>query len=279
LIDLHTHSNYSDGSDEPAALVDRAVDAGCTALALTDHDTTEGLDLAAQRATERGIELIPGIELSCHSANRAVHLLGYFIDRTDAVLQERLTNQRRLRDERNDRLILRLAELGITMSMEDVAAEAGAGAIGRPHFAAVLVRQGHASSIDDAFVRFLADDAPAHVHRRELPVAHAIALIHEAGGVAVWAHPMTPWVKHINDLDADLNEMIDAGLDGIEARYARYDGDVRRQLVKLARRHSIVATGGSDYHGTFKPDLAIGAGLGDLDVPYEVIPELRERIR
>jgi 3',5'-nucleoside bisphosphate phosphatase len=281
VIDLHTHSLRSDGSDSPSTIVDLAADVGCSSVALTDHDNVSGIDEALLRAAERSIELIPGIELSCHTSSRNIHLLGYFVDHRDPIFLERLRSQQRLRAERNDRLAERLTTLGMEVTIEEVSEVAGSETIGRPHFAAVLMQKGHVGSIDEAFVSWLADDMPAHVERQELPAEIAIQWIHDAGGVASWAHPVWRSVgpqRHRPSIEPVVEELVAAGLDGIEARYSRYDGARRRELVRLAARFELVATGGSDYHGTYKPDLHIGIGVGDLDIPESVLDELRSRI-
>jgi 3',5'-nucleoside bisphosphate phosphatase len=280
VIDLHTHSTHSDGSDSPTALIDLAVEAGCSAVALTDHDTVTGLDEARRRSVERGIEFVPGIELSCHTSTRNVHLLGHFVDHHDNVFLERIATQQQLRHARNVHLCERLTELGMDVTIEEVTAAAGGNTVGRPHFAAVLVAKGHVTSIEHAFSTYLAEGMPAYVERQELPAAVAIQWIHDAGGVATWAHPVwrSTTVRERPSTETVVEELVTSGLDGLEARYSRYDGGLRREMVRLAQRFGLVATGGSDYHGTFKPDLRIGVGVGDLDVPDSVLSELRERL-
>lgn len=278
MIDLHTHSLHSDGSDSPERVVELAAAAGCQALALTDHDTLSGIPLARARADEMGIELIAGVELSCHTTTRNVHILGYFLQADDILLNERLVSQQMMREERNERLAQRLNEIDISIDLAEVIELAGHRSVGRPHFAAVLMRHGYVDSIDEAFLRFLGDGAPAYVERQELPAATAIQWITDAGGVAAWAHPYPRGSSSLSSIEPVLEELASYGLVAIEARYSRYDSAQRRGLCKLAERHQLIATGGSDYHGTFKPDLAIGKGLGDLSVPYTVILELRSRL-
>lgn len=275
LIDLHTHSSISDGSDSPARLVELAAAAGCTTLALTDHDTTDGISEARDRGIELGVEVIAGIELSCHTPRRTIHLLGFLPHFDDALLQSRLRTQRELRGQRNERLLLRLNDIGLAITADDVARHGRGSSVGRPHFAAALMERGYVSSIDEAFRRFLSDGSKGHVERRGLPAAEGIEWIREAGGVAVWAHPYTPVKFGGSDLQPDLDQLIEAGLGGLECWYGRYDQKVRRRLARIAEQRGLIATGGSDYHGSYKPDLFIGSGTGNLDVPESALTDLQ----
>ncbi len=268
------HSTFSDGSDSPSRLMELAAAADVTTVALTDHDTVAGISEARAAADRHGIGLVPGVELSCHASERNVHLLGYFIDPEDELFLERLSTQRDSRDTRNERLASRLAELGMPVDLDQVCTSANGESVGRPHFAAEMMRLGYVASVDEAFLRFLADGAPAYVERRELDAATGVQWIHDAGGVASWAHPVWPGKTSLTDTEATLEELTDAGLDALECRYGRYDGDTRKALLKRAERQGLLSTGGTDYHGTYKPDLRIGVGLGDLAVPEAVLTEI-----
>lgn len=279
VIDLHTHSDVSDGTDAPADVVRMAVDAGLSALALTDHDTLDHVAPARAAAEGTGLRLVPGTELSCDTDGRVpgtVHLLVYFLDDVPGPLQDRLVELRRQRDARNERIVGRLRELGVDVTLEEVRAEAGAGTVGRPHVAAVLVRAGAAASIQDAFDRWLAKGRPAYFERGRLDVREAIALAHASGAVAVVAHPLSTGLAGA-ELDAFVAGLAGAGLDGLECDYGQYPPAQRRELRALAARHGLVATGGSDYHGRHKPGLAVGTGTGDLAVADEVLGALEAR--
>jgi predicted metal-dependent phosphoesterase TrpH len=286
VIDLHTHSTVSDGSEPPAAIAERAAAAGCSAVALTDHDSLDGLAAARDAAAPLGVTLVPGCEVSCRKPPAApgrpavrgsVHVLVYFVEPGDGPLQDELRALRRDRAERNARLRARLAELGVPVDYDVMVAEAGGEAgLGRPHFARALVRAGAAADIDDAFDRFLADGRAAYVPKARLSPTDVARLARASGGVAVLAHPLTLELDP-SALERLVTELADAGMGGIEAIYGRYSPDQRRALRRMARRHGLVATGGSDYHGTFKPDLEVGTGMGDLDVPDSALEELAAR--
>ncbi|HTZ09483.1 MAG TPA: PHP domain-containing protein [Acidimicrobiales bacterium] len=286
MIDLHTHSTESDGSEAPAAVMELAAGAGCGAVALTDHDSVGGLAEARRAAGALGLRLVPGCEVSCrkppHPRDGAtlpgsVHVLVYFVDAGEGPLQRELMALRRDRADRNRALAERLAELGTGVRFEDVVAEAGAEAgVGRPHFARALVKAGAAQDVDDAFDRWLADGRPAYVPKARLDPGDVAALAHASGGVAVLAHPLSTGLDP-GDLDRLVATLAEAGLDGLEATYASYPPDDRRRLAALARRRGLVATGGSDFHGSFKAGLAVGTGRGDLAVPDEVLDALEAR--
>lgn len=277
MIDLHCHSTSSDGTDDPVVLARLAVEAGLSAFALTDHDILEGIQSAREAANEVGVRLVVGCELSCEVAQGTMHLLVYFLDdRANDPLQERLVALREGRAQRNDRIVERLIDLGLDITLDEVLAEAGSGSVGRPHFASVLCRKGHATSIKDAFDRWLAKGRPGYVERERLEPRDAIDLAHASGAVCVLAHPNS--LELTGDaLDAFISELSRYGLDGIEAEYARYSRKERDVLHDLAARHDLCVTGGSDYHGTYKPGLSLGTGYGDLAVPDEYLDLLEAR--
>jgi predicted metal-dependent phosphoesterase TrpH len=276
-VDLHTHSERSDGSDTPVQLVELAAAANLEALSLTDHDTIDGLPAASLRAAELDIAFLPGIELSVHTSSKTIHLLGYGFDPTHPELVETLKSQQDSRLHRNTLLIERLVALGYEITLEEVVAKTDGGTIGRPHFASVLVDKGYVTSIDQAFTELLAGGRPAYIERRELPAADAIALIHRAGGAAIWAHPTRTAEIDENRFRSELEELLSVGLDGFECWYSRFSPELRRRMARIARKYGVIPTGGSDYHGSYKPDLSIGSGTGDLQIPFEVFEELRDR--
>lgn len=277
MIDLHTHSNISDGSDSPARVAELAAAAGCSAFALTDHDRLDGVRAARARAGELGLEVVPGCEVSCQWEGGTFHLLGYFVEDGSEPLAGILLELQQARDERNPVMVARLQEAGLPITMAEVEAEAGGSGIGRPHMAAVLVRHGAAGSVQDAFDRWLAKGRPGYVDKRKLAVTEALAAVIGSGGLPVVAHPLSLGLDY-GRLGRTLGELAAAGLAGAECLYGRYSPPERADLQALARAHGLVATGGSDYHGTYKPDLAVGSGRGDLEVPDSVLEELRSRL-
>lgn len=276
-VDLHTHSTYSDGTDHPAVLIEHAVAAGLTALSLTDHDTFEGI--AEEEAAARGrIDVIPGVELSVDWQGRAMHLLAYWSGPGPSPLADALHEVRGSRDTRNAEIVGVLQEQGVDISLEEVAGEAGHGVIGRPHIAAVLMHKGVVTSVAEAFDRYLAAGRPAYRPRRRLLVEDAVRLARESGGVTVVAHPHT-----IADDEADFRgtfaTIAELGIDGVECHYSEYPTEMRADLAAWAEQLDLVPSGGSDYHGTYKPGIAVGIGRGDLMVPDETAARLAERRR
>ena len=278
MIDLHTHSDVSDGSDPPERIPELAVEAGCRAVALTDHDSLAGIGRARRRADELGITLVPGCEVSCRPVGTGgLHVLVYFVEDDGSALCAELDRLREDRRERNLALADRLASLGVPVTYAMAVAEAGSEAgVGRPHFASAMVAAGAAESIDDAFDRYLANNRPAYVPKGRLTGPDVARLAREAGGVAVLAHPFSNGLAGA-ELARMVGELAEAGFSGIEADYGRYSPRQRQQLGNLARRFDLVATGGSDHHGAAKPDLRVGTGRGDLKVQDRVLVELEAR--
>lgn len=277
-IDLHTHSDRSDGSDHPARLIEKAARRGLSAVALTDHDTLSGVDEAKAAAASCGIELIPGIELSCDWEPGTMHMLILFLSPGSGPFQERLDDLERWREERNERIVDRLRELGIDISMDEVLAEAGEeGVAGRPHFAVLLVKKGVVADFAAAFDIYLAKGRPAYVDRPRLTPAEAIRLARASGALPVIAHPHTLGLR-AEVLRGALADLASEGLVGLECFYSDYLPEQRLRLAELARVLGLIPTGGSDYHGDYKPWLELGVGQGDLVVPDTVLAELRSLI-
>jgi hypothetical protein len=272
-VDLHAHTTASDGTDSPARLIKLAASLGLSAVAVTDHDTTQGLPEAEEAAFGAGIELVKGVEVSADWRGGAMHMLVLLAEDCD-LLHARLREVRRGRTVRNHLMVERLRGQGIPMTMEEVEEEGGQGTIGRPHFASVLVKKGYVSDVGEAFNRYLGRGRSAYVERERLSSSQAIDLAHSVGGVAVLAHPLTIGVEG-GELSTLVGDLATLGLDGLEAYYGAYDPTTRENLATLARRHGLVPTGGSDYHGDFKPDIGLGVGRGDLLVPDRVLEELR----
>jgi predicted metal-dependent phosphoesterase TrpH len=275
-VDLHTHSTASDGSDDPAVLVEKAKAAGLSSIALTDHDTQEGIETARAAADRAGIELIAGTELSLEYMG-GMHLVVLWLEPGPGALQDRLGSLKDGRTGRNEEILARLTDHGMPLSMEEVLEEAGGGSVGRPHIAAVMVRRGYVASIPEAFEMWLAAGKPAYANRPRLMPEDAIGLARQSGGVPVLAHPHTLGINRAREMAEVLDRLVAAGLVGLEAMYAAYHRHEREGYADLARRFGLVVSGGSDYHGTYKEGLELGRGYGDLEVPETILEGLREQ--
>lgn len=274
-IDLHLHTTFSDGSLPPLEVLKLAQKTNVTTLSITDHDTVDGLPDAFAAGESLGIEVIPGIEISSRHGDSELHVLGYFLDWKDPVLLQELERLKETRHHRNPRIIQKLNELGINISYDEVKALAGDVSVGRPHIARVLMAKGYVTSAKEAFNRYLADGAAAHVPRELPEPAEAIRLIRAAKGVAVLAHPV--WLNRIGEGIGKLCERLkEAGLQGIEAHYSTHKPDQTADYVSTARRLDLLVTGGSDFHGLTKPDIDVGIGRGNLKVSPALLEPLRK---
>ncbi len=286
-IDLHTHTTASDGSLTPAALIQKAHEIGLAALAVTDHDTIGGLAEAADAARELGLDFLPGVELSVEDKDGRFHLLGYGFDPEFPELAEKLITLRRNRAARNVQMAEKMAELGLPVTLDDVRAAAqkqsGDGeeseVIARPHFAQALINKGVVSSTQEAFDTYLASGKPLYQAKEVLTPADAIGLLHRAGGVAVMAHPgLVPLSE--TALAVRVSALHDeAGLDGIEALYSQHSPAETERFLGLARRHDLLATGGSDFHGTPKPHVPLGVVFGGRPAPASLLATLRSALK
>jgi len=263
-VDLHTHTLYSDGVLTPEALVTRAIERGLSALSITDHDSMEALERAREAAAQ-AIEVVPGIEISCTFDGAEIHILGYYVDPADERLASRLTRFREERVERAMAMIARLAALGLSIDPERVLELAGPGVVGRPHVAEALVQAGHVAHVDEAFKRYLGPAGQAFVMRPAFDAGEAIDLIHDAGGVAVIAHP------GLGIEESRLERIADLGLRGIEIWHPQHGPVAVRRLRALAARYGLLETGGSDFHGPQR-----GADVGELPVPASALQRLKD---
>lgn len=258
MIDLHSHTTASDGSLTPTELIHLAKNVGLSAVAVTDHDTVGGLREASDEAARTGIEFVPGIEISVDFKPGQFHLLGFFIDRDHGEFNDRLQALQDNRVNRNIVMARKLASLGLPITLDDIVAEAGGDQVGRPHMAKALVKKGIVETTQEAFDRFLADGAAAHVPKMKLEPAAAIEMVHLAGGVAILAHPKFLRISDEGDLATVLAGFKDAGLDGIEAYYSQHNSPETDTYLRLARRFNFLISAGSDYHGVTKPHVHLG---------------------
>ena len=267
--DLHVHTTASDGSFPPKAVVEKAKEAGMAAIAITDHDTVEGVQEAVAAGLGAGIEVLPGIELGADYEGIEVHILGYCIDIENSELLEKLSWLRRARMERIERMVEKIRKMGIPVEMEEVLAIAGIGSVGRPHLAKAMVAAGAVKSTAEAFEKFIGAGRLAYVARQKLRPAEAIELVRGAGGLAVLAHPGLGGAGKL------FYSLAGAGLGGVEVYHPSHSWEESLYYRMLAAGWDLVATGGSDYHG---PGHKSGWQIGLKSVSYETVNEIKRRI-
>lgn len=276
-IDLHVHSNVSDGTDTPAGLVTYALSKGLAAMALTDHDTVGGVVEALRAAEGTELRLIPGVELSAEYRGRDIHILGLFLNYGSEPLLAYLADVKETRNRRNERMAKLLSDHGMPVSMEELQSEFGGAVLTRAHFAKLLRKKGYVKSYDEAFERYLGDGKPCYLPKERISPGQAIALIHRAGGLAMLAHPLLYHMEPegIREL---VRLLCGEGLDGLEAIYSMNSGKDEQCMRRLAADFGLLVSGGSDYHGATKPHIDLGTGRGDLYVPEEVLEKLEAAV-
>ncbi|HVX85010.1 MAG TPA: PHP domain-containing protein [Phycisphaerae bacterium] len=288
LIDLHTHSTASDGTLTPTELMRQAKAVGLAAIALTDHDTGNGLkEAAAEAARLGGLQFIPGIEISADfPLPGTLHILGHFIDADSPALGNMSKILLDGRNARNPQIVARLNELGCKITMEQVegiarekAAAGAAVVIGRPHIAEALVRAGCVASIKQAFDVYLGTTGSAYFPKERLTPRQAIECIHGAGGLATVAHPVQLKAENAAHLGTIINHLAEAGLDGIEVWHSDHDEKAAALMLELAKKYNLLPTGGSDFHGSPKPDVMLGRGRRNVQVEASILPALEARWR
>lgn len=274
-IDLHVHSNCSDGTFTPTELVDYALKKKLAAIALTDHDTIDGLPEIFAAAEGSGLEVIGGIEFSTEFHGKDVHIVGLDFDYRMPEFCRQLTRFQNSRDIRNEKMISRLREEGIDITWEAMMQEYPDAVWTRAHFGKFLLEHGYVPDIKEAFSRYLADDACCFIPREKVTPVQAVELIRLANGIPVLAHPL---LYHLDD--ASMDELIESlkavGLTGIEGFYSTYSRADEEYVRMMADRHQLLLSGGSDFHGSTKPDIDLGTGKGNLKIPYELLTKLRE---
>lgn len=277
-IDLHVHSNKSDGTLTPSEVVLRAAQKGLAAIALTDHDCTAGIAEALKTASElnangTAIRVIPGVEISADYKKRDIHILGLGIDPNNTALEEALLAAQKSRDVRNEKMIKNLQDAGLQITMEDLLFDAKDTIITRAHYARHLTVTGQVASREEAFRLYLDSNTPYYVCREYMPPQTATRLIREAGGVPVLAHPMLYHLS-LDEIDELVALLKNNGLMGIETIYSKNSEEDEIFVRSLAEKYSLLMTGGSDFHGANKPDIEIGSGMGNLVIPYEFLEKL-----
>lgn len=275
MVDLHVHSNKSDGTFTPSELVTMAIEKNLTALALTDHDTTDGLEELANAAAGKPLAVVPGIELSTEYEGKDIHIVGLFIDPTQSDFRAHLKAFVESRDDRNRKMCANLQEAGIPISYEALQEANPGSVITRAHYGTWLLEHGVVSSVADAFSKYLGDHTPYFVPREKVTPQQAVSLIQKAGGLAILAHPILYRMSR-ERLDILVRRLKEVGLTGIEAIYATYNSREENQIRQLAIKYDLLLSGGSDFHGFAKPRLELGTGYGHLCVPDEVYFSLKK---
>ncbi len=277
LVDLHVHSNASDGTLTPSEVVFLAKETGLTAIALTDHDTVDGVAEAVAAGTKYNIEIIPGVELSCAYIAKEIHIVGLYVDCQNTRFLAELNRLKETRLARNEQMAAKCREHGLDITVEELINEYPDAVITRAHFASFLVKKGYVSSVKDAFDRYLNDHGPCFVPRYKMPCEETIELIHSAGGIAILAHPI---LYRLNDSELEklVKYLTKCGLNGIEALYSTYTPSDEIQIRKLARENGLLISGGSDFHGANKPHIQLGTGRGNLKISYDVLDNIKKSI-
>jgi 3',5'-nucleoside bisphosphate phosphatase len=285
FVDLHTHSTASDGTYSPSDLIRAAKESGLVGIALTDHDTGNGLKEAAAEAARVGIRFVPGIEISAdYPTPGTLHILGHFIDPDSAGLKKMSTILLEGRNARNPLIVKRLNDLGCKITMDQVSAIARekvpagtAVVLGRPHIAEALVRANCVATIKQAFDVYLGTTGSAFFPKERLTPRQAIECIHDAGGLATVAHPVQLKCENAAHLGTVINHLTEAGLDGIEVWHSDHDERTTALMLDLSKKYNLVPTGGSDFHGHHKADVMLGRGRNNVKVPAEVLDRLEAK--
>lgn len=267
-IDLHTHSNHSDGVHAPGVLVELALRKGISALSLCDHDSLEGYPELEEAARREGVEIITGVELSCEYIGRDLHVLGYGVATANEPLQKLLRDFRATRQRRGEMIVEKLAAQGVALDIEKVLARAAGGALGRPHIAAALVEAGFVSDHPQAFARYIGEGCPAYVEKYKMRPEDAVGAIHAAGGLAFVAHPG----YYLEDESA-FRALLERGFDGVEVYHPHHQPHMITRLLALASEFGLLVSGGSDFHGFAGRD-----NLGEPPVPYSLLARIKETL-
>ena len=275
-IDLHVHSCSSDGSFTPKEVVELAKEAGLSTFALTDHDTVDGISEALNYAQNiGGIEVIPGIELSCYYGNREIHIVGLFVDHTDETFLSKLQKLKNAREERNERMVQNFVDAGIQLTIQELKHGNPDSVITRAHFARVLTEKGYCKDKNEAFDKYLGIGCPFYLPKPKVTPEHVLKLIKDAGGTAILAHPYSYKLSK-TEVETLLDYLIPLGLSGMECYYSTYDNGQVQELRSMALSKNLLVSGGSDFHGVVKPDIAIGIGKGNLKVPEKLLMQIQE---
>lgn len=276
MIDLHVHSTASDGTCSPAELVALAKEAGLEAFALTDHDSIDGIEEALEAGKKLDMEVVPGVELSCNYNDEEIHVVGLYIDYKNQEFVEHLKNFQDLRDNRNIKMAERLCEEGFDITADALHEMFPDAVITRAHVAKYLVATGQVKELSIVFDKYIGNGCKCFVDRPKVHPADAVNMIHKIGGIAILAHPCLCKMER-RDLYAMIDELAEAGLDGIEAIYSCNMGSDEKDFTEIAKKHGLLISGGSDFHGSNKPYIKLGVGKGNMCVPYDILHIIKEK--
>lgn len=279
MIDLHLHSTASDGTLSSAELVTYAKEKNLEAIAVTDHDTVEGLEEALAVGVRLGIEVVPGIEISAERPNSTLHILGYYINFKDETFLKNISILQEARAERNPKMIKNLHTLGIDIELDEVTKVAETGQVGRPHFAQVLLKKGYVKNMQEAFEKYLKKGAPAYEDKFRFSPHDAITHIVNGGGIPVLAHPCTLNYRTNKDLELLVTDMMNYGLMGVEVYYSDHTRSQTALYEQIAKKYNLLITGGSDFHGNNIKGIELGIGRGNLKIPYDLLNRIKKAHR
>lgn len=274
-IDLHAHTTFSDGTFTPTELILEAKKKNISAVAITDHDTVNGLDEGYIAAEKNNIELITGIEFSCFINNMDIHILGYMFDYRSKILKDSLVDIASSRVERNKKMLKKLNDVGIDISYEDLLCETNGNSITRSQFADAILKKGYVSSKNQAFKKYLCEGCKTYVKRDDMPPSDSVSLIEKIGGIPVLAHPLR-YNLTFEEIDRLVKKLIPYGLQGIETIYPKLSKKDIEEIENIAKNNNLIITGGSDFHGNAKPNLELGSGYNnDISVHYDLLEKMK----
>ena len=280
-IDLHTHTNYSDGTLSPAELVNLSIEKKIEVIAITDHDEVGAIQPAIQYATNLPIKIVAGVELSIEydlPDNGHLHILGLFIDHQNKELIMELEQLKLARYDRIKQMVEKINALDYEIDFKELEYKIGQGSAGRPHLARMLIEKGIVKNISEAFSKFLSKGKPAHIPKKKLPAQSAIDLIHTAGGLAIIAHPFSLGYSTYPEMGREILKLKAMGLDGLEVYYTSHNRYLTKWLLEFARTNDLLISGGSDFHGQTRSDIHLGSGSGNLNIPYSVYENLKKHL-
>lgn len=279
VADLHTHTYYSDGTVSPQELVRLATQTGLKYLAVTDHDNTMAVEECLEAASGTPLEIIPGCELSCIYNGRSMHIIGLFIDWQSEFFQTALKTLQKSREERTPKIIEKFQQHGVEITLEELQKEAGKGVVGRPHFAALLVKKGYVKTIEEAFEKYLKKGRPAYAEKYNFEPKQAIDLIHEAGGLAVLCHPIHVALNQGQTIREVLIDLKNQGLDAVEVQHSDHSFEYQSQLSGWVQELGLLESGGSDFHGANKIGVHLGQGQGNVSLSETVVLQLKRYLK